>query len=95
MSARVTPWHDTEEQLARSMAAVRQRGGRVVMESEAWALGLTLLRKVFPDVTEREIHSVHLGGVDEPGWLECEAWRIARVRARTVEMARCAEAAGE
>lgn len=94
MNARITPWHDTEEQLARSMAAVRERG-RVTMESEAWALALTLLRKVFPDVSEREIHSVHLGGVDEPGWLECEAWRIARVRARAVEMARRAEAAGE
>jgi hypothetical protein len=94
VSPRLTPWHDTEEQLARSMARVREQG-RVVMESEAWALALTLLRRVFPDVTEREIHCVHLGTIDEPGWLESEAWRIARARARAIGMALRAEAAGE
>lgn len=94
MSPRLTPWHDTEEQLQKSMADVRQRG-RVMMESEAWALALTLLRKVFPDITEREISGVHLRDVGEPAWLECEAWRIARARARRVEMTLRAEAAGE
>lgn len=94
MSQHLTPWHESEEQLARSMAAVRQRG-RVMMESEAWALALTQLRAVFPDVTEREIDSVGLASVTEPWWLECEAWAIARARARRVERALRAEAAGE
>ena len=93
MSPRLTPWHETEEQLARSMAAVRQRG-RVMMESEAWALALTQLRAVFPDVTEREIDSVGLASVTEPWWLECEAWAIARARARRTSSP-AVEASGE
>lgn len=76
------------------MEAVRQQG-RVSRESEAWAYALTMLRRVFPDVTEHEIHGVGLRDIGEPGWLECEAWRIARARARRVEMALAAEAAGE
>lgn len=83
--ARLTPWHDTEADLARSVATVRANG-RIRQESEAWAVALTEARRVFPDVREREIVD-HIGDVGELGWLESLVGAIARRRVRALDAA--------
>lgn len=83
MSQRVTPWHDTEDALRAAVAIVEARG-HVVYESEAWALGLALLRRVIPDVDYHEIGGSRLADVGGAGWLEYEATLIVRRRAERV-----------
>jgi hypothetical protein len=80
---RVTPWHDTEDDLRAAVATVEARG-HVVYESEAWALGLALLRRVIPDVDYREIGGARLADVGDASWLEYEATLIVRRRAERV-----------
>jgi len=79
---RLTPWHDSEAELARSTAAVRLRG-YIRAESEAWAVALTEARRVIPDVVERELQP-HIGHVGDPRWLELLVADVARQRARAL-----------
>lgn len=79
----ITPWHDTEQSYTEALRTIRARG-KIVMESEAWAWALYLLRRVIPDVSYCEIDGRSLAIVGERGWLEAEAGRIAAARARRV-----------
>lgn len=79
----ITPWHDTEERYDAALRTIRARG-KILVESEAWAWGLYLLRRVIPDVAYPEIDGRSLAIVGERGWLEAEAGRIAAARARRV-----------